>query len=60
MSLNLGTVLAVRKDGVALATTEGVFLLQRVQPENKGAMSAADWARGARIAVGDPAHAPEV
>lgn len=55
-----GTVLAVRREGVALATTDGVLLLERVQPENKGAMSAADWARGARIAPGDPAHAPSV
>lgn len=54
-----GIVLAVRRDGVALSTIEGVLVLQRVQPENKGAMNASDWARGARIAVGDPAHAPE-
>lgn len=53
-----GTVVAVRKDGVEIATAEGSLLLLRVQPENKGAMNASDWARGARIGVGDPAHAP--
>jgi methionyl-tRNA formyltransferase len=54
-----GIVSSVRKDGVELMTPEGVLLLKRVQPENKGAMNAADWARGARINPGDPAHAPQ-
>jgi methionyl-tRNA formyltransferase len=54
-----GTVMGIGKEGVAVATPEGSLLLVRVQPENKGAMNASDWARGARIAVGDPAHAPD-
>jgi methionyl-tRNA formyltransferase len=47
-----GTVAAVRKDGIALATPSGVLLLTRVQPESKGPMSAADYARGARLEAG--------
>ncbi len=54
-----GTVAGVRKEGVVIATTNGSLLLTRVQPENKAAMSAADWARGARVQVGDLAGKPE-
>ena len=48
-----GTVAAVWKDGIAVASADGVLLLTRVQPENKAAMGAADYARGARVGVGD-------
>lgn len=57
-SSNPGTVLRVDREGVAVATSQGNLVLLRVQPENKGAMNASDWARGARINIGDPAHAP--
>jgi methionyl-tRNA formyltransferase len=53
-----GTVSAVRKDGIAIATVSGTLLLRRVQPENRGAMPAADFARGARLAPGDPVSVP--
>jgi len=53
-----GTVAAARKDGIMVSTIDGTLLLIRVQPENRGAMSAADYARGARLAPGDPALAP--
>ena len=36
-------------DGTAVGTGHGVLRLLRVQPEGKGAMPAADWARGARL-----------
>ena len=53
-----GIVAGVRKDGVALGTPDGLLLLTRVQPENRAAMSASDFARGARLAPGDPAARP--
>jgi len=53
-----GTVAALPRDGIAIATPDGDLLLVRIQPENKGAMAAADWARGARIAVGAAATSP--
>jgi methionyl-tRNA formyltransferase len=53
-----GTVSGIDKEGVSVGTPHGCLVLLRVQPENKAAMSASDWARGARISVGDPAHAP--
>ncbi len=53
-----GIVAALTKAGVAVATANGTLLLTRVQPENKAPMNAADWARGARVQVGDVATAP--
>ena len=47
-----GTVAQIRKDGIVVATRSGFLLLTRVQPENKGAMPAADFARGARLEPG--------
>lgn len=54
-----GSVAAIRKDGVLIGASDGTaLLLTRVQPENKGPMTADAWARGARIAVGATAAAP--
>lgn len=53
-----GTVVAVRKNGIAVATRAGTLLVARVQPEGKNAMAAADFARGARLAPGDPVTRP--
>jgi methionyl-tRNA formyltransferase len=54
-----GTVAAVRKDGVLVATADGtLLLLTRVQPESRGPMAAADFARGARLQPGDPVTPP--
>jgi methionyl-tRNA formyltransferase len=47
-----GTVLAVMRDGVMVACAPGVLLVTRVKPEGRNEMSAADWARGARLAPG--------
>ena len=51
-----GTVLALSDRGVGgitVATGDGSVVLLRVLPEGKGAMSAADFVRGRRVAVGD-------
>lgn len=48
-----GTVVALPKDGIAVATVDGVLVITRLQPPNKAAMNAADFARGVRLAVGD-------
>lgn len=47
-----GTVVDVGEDGVAVAAGVGAVLLVEVQPENKKRMTAAEYARGARIALG--------
>jgi len=57
-----GTVLAIQDDGIAVAAGTGVLLLEEVQPESRKRMSALDFARGARLGVGErfgqPAPAP--
>ncbi len=49
-----GTVLAIDRDrGVLVATGRGGLQLTRVQPENRRAMSAAEFTRGYRVQRGD-------
>jgi len=43
----------VFESGIAVACSPGVLLVERVKPEGKSEMSAADWARGARIERGE-------
>jgi len=58
-----GTVLGIFDSGVAVACRPGVLLVERVKPEGRNEMTAADWARGARIergerlAIAEEAHA---
>lgn len=47
-----GEVVAAGPEGLAVATGEGVLLLLEVQPESRRPMSAAEFARGARIGPG--------
>lgn len=55
-----GTVLAVGCEGVMVACDPGVLQVTRVKPEGRKEMGAAEWARGARLAVGARlAPAPE-
>jgi methionyl-tRNA formyltransferase len=48
-----GTVVAVTKQGVAVACDPGALLLMRVKPEAKAELGAAEWARGARLERGE-------
>ena len=48
-----GTVVSADKNGLLLATGEGVLGISRLQPENKKEMDAADWLRGAKVQAGD-------
>ncbi len=48
-----GTVLGVFESGIAVACSPGVLLIERVKPEGRNEMDAADWARGARIERGE-------
>ncbi len=48
-----GTVLAIERDeGVLVATGQGALRLKRVQPENRRAMGAEEFARGYRVRPG--------
>lgn len=48
-----GEVRAITREGVEVGTGEGLLRLMEVQPESGRRMSAADWARGVRLAPGD-------
>lgn len=48
-----GTVLAVDARGIVVATGDGALRLLEVQAAGKKRMPAADWARGARLTVGE-------
>lgn len=48
-----GTVLEVGDGSVTIAAAEGSVRLVEVQPESRKRMSAADYARGAKLAAGD-------
>jgi methionyl-tRNA formyltransferase len=48
-----GTIAALPKTGIFIATADQALLITRLQPENKAAMSAADFARGLRLSVGE-------
>lgn len=49
-----GTILEIDRDGLLIACGVDALRLLTVQPEGKRAMSAADYARGARLTVGAP------
>lgn len=48
-----GTVTAVSKAGIAVATGRGVLTIRELQPESRSAVSAAAFAAGRRTAPGD-------
>jgi methionyl-tRNA formyltransferase len=47
-----GVIQNIDRQGITVSTGSGALLLVSVQPESKGRMNAADWARGARITTG--------
>jgi methionyl-tRNA formyltransferase len=47
-----GELLDKSQTGIMVATGDYSMCVRAVQPEGKARMSAADWARGARIAIG--------
>lgn len=48
-----GELLKISKEGLEVATTEGILLIVRVKPEGKGEMLAKDWANGIKPLIGD-------
>lgn len=49
----VGEILKVSKEGLEVATTEGILLITKVKPEGKGEMASRDWANGTKILIGD-------
>lgn len=54
-----GTLLDVTEEGVAVACRLGALLLERVKPEGRSEMTAADWARGARVGADERLGTPQ-
>lgn len=48
-----GVVAAIGRDGVQVGTGKGSVTLTEVQPQSSRIMTAAEWARGARVQVGN-------
>jgi methionyl-tRNA formyltransferase len=48
-----GSVIAIFEKSIAVACNPGVLLVERVKPEGRNDMDAADWARGARFEPGE-------
>lgn len=48
-----GEVVLTSKNGIEVATTNGVLLIKQVKPESKGIMKACDFVNGAKIKAGD-------
>ena len=48
-----GSVLAITSEGMSVACAPGALLVTRVKPEGRNEMDAGEWARGARIEVGE-------
>lgn len=48
-----GEILKVSKEGIEVATMEGILLIVKVKPEGKCEMAARDWANGLKLSIGD-------
>lgn len=48
-----GEILNITKEGLEVATVDGVLLIIKVKPEGKAEMSSRDWANGAKVSIGD-------
>ena len=48
-----GEVLAIEKNGIIVSCKNNALKLLKIKPEGKGEMNSSDWARGARINIGD-------
>ena len=52
-SAKIATIQNITKEGILVGTSKGLIELIKVKPEGKGEMNASDWARGARVKIGD-------
>ena len=53
VTANPAQVVEIAKDKIVVGCKTGSIEIYTVKPEGKGEMNAADWARGARIKIGD-------
>ena len=48
-----GEIMEIHAQGVTVACGDGALRVTKVKPEGRGELAAAEWARGARLAVGN-------
>lgn len=48
-----GEFLKISKEGIEIATAQGILLVVKVKPEGKGEMLARDWINGLKLSIGD-------
>lgn len=48
-----GEIIRVCKEGIEVATVQGVLLITKVKPEGKGEMFAKDWVNGLKLSIGE-------
>lgn len=48
-----GEIIRVCKEGIEVATVQGVLLITKVKPEGKGEMAARDWVNGIKLSIGE-------
>lgn len=48
-----GEIIRVCKEGIEVATVQGVLLITKVKPEGKGEMLARDWVNGLKLSIGE-------
>lgn len=48
-----GEILKVSKEGMEVASAEGILLIVKVKPEGKGEMFAKDWSNGLKLSIGE-------
>ena len=54
-SLNhsIGEIVAITKEGISVATENGILVIKEIKPEGKPLMRAYDWTNGVKLKVGD-------
>ena len=48
-----GEIVAITKEGISVATENGILVIKEIKPEGKPLMRAYDWTNGAKLKVGD-------
>ena len=48
-----GEIVKISKEGIAVATAEGLLLIKELKPEGKPKMDAYAWTNGAKLKIGD-------
>ena len=50
---NIGEIIEIEKDYITVKCSKNALKILLIKPEGKGEMKPSDWARGARINIGD-------